>query len=313
MAKQDVEEEQQVIEEQENINPDRNLTLEEAAMQAFDKVPTEEEKPEVKEEVQVEEPKEEKETEEEPKEEEEGYYADELEEDEPSEEVPESVKEEWKNLTPLQRYLADNIDPLTITGNIDGKPTSLKIYAVENIPRNFEFDSKADERLALVNLDRMERKAEKLEEEFNLKQQQEAANHFSEQENIDIRRDIADLQREGELPLFTKGMNVDEDPKAEIAREVLDFYNKENQKRLEVSNSQGRLFHRLSYKDAYYLWKATNKPVDPKLQAEDKERQEITSRQAKSQRQGAPSRESRKLGLPRNANWDQIINAVLGE
>lgn len=295
-------------EQKEEIQDERSL--EQVALEAYDKLEEKdeqaksEEKP--KEDEKDESAEEEAESE---KESEEGYFADEVEE-EPDEEVPQQVKDEWKNLSPLQQYLAENIQPLTISGTLNGKPTSLQVYAVENIPSDFEFDSRGSERQALVNLDRMERKAERLEDQFNQQQQQREAENFSEQENRDIRTDIADLQRAGELPLFTPGEDVDSDPKAETARKVLDFYNKENQERFQNSQRSGRLYNRISYKDAYYLWKAQNPEVNEEQKAEDSERKEITRRAAKAGR-GATAKEYKKLDLPMDASWDQVINAAL--
>ena len=311
----DVQEVEPIV-ERENLDPGRNISLEAAALQALEKeeqseqAKSEEEPKEVSEVKEISEDAKDKEKP--TKEEDDGYFADEI-EAEPAEEVPEQVKDEWKNLTPLQRYLADQIQPITIEGTINGKTERLQIYAVENIPANFEFNSRADERLTLVNLDRMERKAERLEQEFNSQEQRMTEQKFKDQENADIRADIAELQREGELQTFTRGTDVDNDPKAETAREVLDYYNKENTKRLEQSNREGRLFHRLSYKDAYYLWKAQNAKVGNEQKAEDNERKEITRRAARGQRQGSSSSSTRKFNLPRNANWDQVINAAMGE
>ena len=106
---------------------------------------------------------------------------------------------------------------------------------------------------------------------------------------------------------------MDTDPKAETARQVLDFYNKENVKRLEASQKEGRMFHHLSYEDAFHLWKAQNPEVNKEQKAEDSERKTITRRAARGQRQGATQSETRKINLPRSANWDQVINAAMGE
>lgn len=318
MAKEDEDIEEKVDEVERRVAPEESLV--DIGDKIFDKTEKKDE-PAESEEKPKEEPKEaSEEKEDSPSEdkskeqsEEDGYYADEGSESEPSEDVVDEVREEWKNLSPLQQYLAENIQPLTIQGTIDGKERSLQVYAVENIPDNFEFASHSAERLALVNLARMDTKATDLERQFNLNQQQTEAQRFTEQENRDIQSDIADLQRNGDIPLFTRGMDVDTDPKAETAREVLDFYNRENTARARAAQEQGRLYHHISYKDAYYLWKAQNpEKVSEEQKAEDRERRQITRRTARTG-QGAQSREVRKTNLPRTASWDQVINAAYGE
>lgn len=302
------------------MDPDSKLT--DLADDLLDKYPKKEEvkneQAESEEESEAE--KEESKEEEKPTEEQaEGYYADEGEEEELDEEeepaparVAEAIKDRWERLSPLERYLAENIQPLQITGIYKGKETTLSVYAIENIPEDFEFATRGQERVAISALNRMEIKANELTQQFNNNEQLANNEKFREQENRDIRMDIAKLQRAGEIPLGTPGKSPDDDPNLQIARDVLAYYEAENVKRLEESNKTGRLFNRLSFEDAYWLWKRENGKVSRSQQQEDKERVDITRRAARGQRQGAANKDTRRLNLPRTASWDDVINGILG-
>lgn len=309
--------EAEVIEKEEDVEEEvveKEKSLYEAGLEALEKREKEEPKKEDKKD-EPSKPEEEGTTEDK---EEEGYYADESEEDEPtppapSAAAPAEVRDEWKNLSPLERYLAENLRPLTITGTRNNKEVTYQIYSVDNIPEDFEFASRSAERQTLVALDRMERKAEQLQNQFQADQNKVSSDKFQQDQARDIRTDLATLQREGEIPLGTPNVNPDDDPKLQMARDVLEFYEKENARRLEQANRGERLYHRLSYYDAYWMWKRTNHTVSEEQKKEDEERKEISRRTARGQRQGAGARTTKRLDLPSNASWDDVINAALGE
>jgi hypothetical protein len=285
-------------------------SLEQVALDALDKKTAEG----AKDEPQTQRPEKTEETAKAGEKEEEGYYADDVEDEEEAtgrEESLSEIRKEWQNLSPLEQYLAERIPPLTIKGTVDGRKQTLQIYDVTNIPGDFEFASRSEERAALVSLGRMERKAEQLEAEFKAEEQQKQNVEFQNKERADIRADIAALQREGEIPLGTPGTDPDTDPKLQIARDVLAYYEAENAKRLEQANRAGRLFNRLSYYDAYRLWKLDNPKVSEEQQAEDKERKAVTRRAARGQRQGATQRESKRVDLPRTASLEEVAFAAL--
>jgi hypothetical protein len=95
---------------------------------------------------------------------------------------------------------------------------------------------------------------------------------------------MSELQKEGLLPTFTKSKPIDDDPRAELARNVLELYETENTKRLQESNRTGAPFSRINYRDAFDKYEKLH-PTAPKvdktaaeLAKEDKERKEISSK-----------------------------------
>jgi hypothetical protein len=254
-----------------------------------------------------------KESEKQVEEEVEGYYADEVLEDEEEETAP-SLPDGTKPKTPqeeLASYIYEGLQPITVTGTSGGKAVRLTVKVAEELPDDFEFSSVKDQASFNQSLAAQAISAKNLADSYLNTQQQQETQAYNARERRDIATDIAKLQREGLIPTFTPGMSVDEDPRAEVAREVLKFYEAEKAKRLEVANKNQRLYYPPSFEDAYYLWKSRNNQTGEKQKAEDKERKEIASRQAKPSR-GANASEGKKgVGLPSTASWDQVINEAL--
>lgn len=239
----------------------------------------------------------------------EGYYADEALEDEAEDE---KVDEGAKNpQEALASYIYDGLQPIQVTGTSNGKTVNLSVKIAEELPDDFTFNSVKEEARFNQALAGQAITARNMADKYLAEQQQQEAMAFTARERRDIATDIAKLQREGLIPTFTPGKSVDEDPRAEVAREVLKFYEAEKAKRLEAANRNERLYYPPSFEDAYYLWKSKNNQTGEKQKAEDKERKEIISRQPKTNR-GADASDGRKgVGLPSTASWDQVINEAL--
>lgn len=252
-----------------------------------------------------------KESEKEDEEEIEGYFADEaIEEEEEQPPLPDGTKPKTPQ-EELAAYVYDGLQPITVVGTSGGKTVRMTVKVAEELPDDFEFGSVKDQASFNQSLAAQAISAKNLADSYLNTQQQQEAQAYTAKERRDIASDIAKLQREGLIPTFTPGVSVDEDPRAETAREVLKFYEAEKARRLETANSNQRLYYPLSFEDAYYLWKSRNNQTGEKQKAEDKERKEIAGRQPKPSR-GANASEGKKgVGLPSTASWDQVINEAL--
>lgn len=256
--------------------------------------------------------------------EEEGYFADEgLDDDEPPAPVPTPATSPLpSSFTPQEQYVAQNIgQPITIRikDTADGPVRSVQAYSPENLPDNFYFATERDRLSAQLGFDKLSRKAEELISKFEGEQNQKQAQTFSSQEDRDIQRDIAYLQRQKAagkdgLPLFPKGIATDDPefeshPAVREMQQVLEYYNKENQSRWTSSQRNGSQYRPLTYRDAFRLYRADNPVTTPKQAKEDKERREITGRLAKGSQGTGETPRSNKPRLPWNASVDQIARA----
>ena len=238
----------------------------------------------------------------------EGYYADEGIEEE---EIPEVETSAQTPQEQLAKYILDGLQPIQITGVSNGKNVNMSIRVADELPDDFQFNSVKDEARFNQAIAAQAITARNLADKYLADQQQVENQRYTAQERRDIAADIAKLQRAGELQTFTPGVNVDEDPRAETARQVMRFYEDENRRRLETANTGQRLYHPLSYEDAYYLWKQRQGTVNSEQKQEDAERKEITQRSSKAGRGASVEGGQKRTGLPSTASWDQVINEAL--
>lgn len=235
----------------------------------------------------------------------EGYYADEgLEEVEPEQlQTPQGHTE-------MGQWVLDNLPGISVQGTQNGKAVTLQVKRAEDLPNDFDFISKRDEKIFDQNIADQTNRAYRLVEKYQQDQQAAQATQFSQQEDRDIQADIASLQREGQLDRFKYAPNdsrFDKDPAVQRMQEILDYYNEQNQGRWAESQRTGRLFARLSYKDAYYLYERDHPATTPEQSKEDSSRKAASRTIAKAgngteQAQGRPK-------LSRNAGIDEIIAA----
>ncbi len=306
-------EEPQIIEgKQENfsdLNLDELLAKHpaEEVKQEEDKkeTPKEEEKEKevVKEEELTQEEKDIKEAEEEI----EGYFADEG----IDEEEPEEITSDGSPQEELAKYILDGLQPINVIGTSNGKNINLNVKVADQLPDDFQFSSAKDQARFNQSISANAIHARQLADQYLNNQQQQQAVQFEAQERREIAQDIAKLQRAGELQTFTPGLKVDEDPRAETAREVLKLYEEEKNRRYEVYNREGGLLRLPSYEDIYYRWKQQKGSVNSEQKQEDTERKTITSRSAKAGRGTSVEEGQKRTGLPSTASWDQVINEAL--
>ena len=239
-----------------------------------------------------------------------GYYADEgLDESE-----PEVTRSDFQNNagvpTDMGKYILDNLPQINVVGEQNGKVVNLTVKRAEDLPRDFQFTSEYDRQIFQQNIADQTQRAYQLMNQYNQSVQSQENAKFSQQEDREIQTDLADLQRDGELKKFKYAPNdrrFNEDPAVQEAQEVLSFMNEENQNRLNEANRTGRLISRLTFKDAYYLYRRQNPVNTPQQVQEDTQRKAASRKVAKAGR-GTQEAQSRPR-LPRNANIDQIISA----
>jgi hypothetical protein len=234
----------------------------------------------------------------------EGYYADEgLEEVEPKDlETP-------KGQTDMGQWVLENLPDIPVSIVINGQNKIVNVKRAEDLPLGFEFASAGESAKFNQAIADQTNRAYRLIESYQQQQQQVEAAKFSKQEDKDIQSDIAYLQRNGSIPKFKYAVNdpkFNDDPAVKQMQEVLNFYNKENQERWEQSQRTGRLFNRISYRDAFRLFEKENVKETPIQKAEDKSRKEASKVIANA---GNGSSSSSKPKLRRNASLDEIMYA----
>lgn len=250
-----------------------------------------------------------------------GFFADEgLDDNEPVvTTVPEPVQPQSQQGNALEQYVAQNIgQPITVRIKLGDTIQNVQAYSLANLPEGYEYASQADHDKAILGFNILASKAEKLVNDFNMQEAQKSADQFRNQEDIDIQKDIAYLQRQKQsgkdgLDLF-KTLDVndpefDSDPAVKEMQDVLEFYNKENNARWQLSQRNGGQYRPLTYRDAFKLYRLDNPIVGKKQQEEDVQRKEIAKPLAKASNGSGDSPKQGRPKLGRYANIDQIISA----
>lgn len=240
----------------------------------------------------------------------EGYYADEGLDDGEDYEPVQPTQQTPTTTNDMGQWILENLPSIQVVGERNGKVVNLEVKRAEDLPRDFQFASEYDRQIFQQNIADQTTRAYRLAEQWNNNQQASEAQRFSQQEDRDIQTDIADLQREGELSKFKHSptdRRFNDDPAVQETQEVLDFYNNENQRRFEESQRNGRLFNRISFKDAYYLYRRVNPKDSPEQKQRDNVRKAQSRKTANTPR-GEEQKETRPR-LPRNASLEQIMAA----
>lgn len=219
---------------------------------------------------------------------EEGYLADEGDDqDEPDlPPAPRKPEESAKasNLTPEQQYIYDNLPTISVRG-ADNRVYNVKVDT--ELPEDFDFATKAEERTFYRNLSAQELNARELQGQFNQTAQAQQAQDFEARENESIRQDVADLQREGLMPRFKVKVTdpkFDTDPATKQMQEVLDVMSERNEQYLK-EYQQGRAYRHIGFSEAFRLWERTSDTGKQQSQqrTEDGERKRVADRTKSSQ------------------------------
>jgi hypothetical protein len=203
-----------------------------------------------------------------------GYVADEV-EDEPTKSEPSPPSETGQTLTPELQYVVDRLPLLSVRG----RDRTYQVKAAGQLPEDFEFANKHEELVFNQALAAQEFKAQQLLNEYNSKKQQETFEQYSERENADIRHDIGDLQREGELPKFQylpQDKRFNDDPAVKAVQEIMDYMTEKNDAYAKANRP-----YRITFRDAYdQLLKQIQKetPETTAQAKEDNERKEVSRR-----------------------------------
>jgi hypothetical protein len=235
----------------------------------------------------------------------EGYYA-----DEGLEPVAPEELQTPQGQTDMGQWVLEQLPGITIQGMQGEKAVTLTVKRAEDLPADFDFLNKRDEKIFDQNIADQTNRAYRLVEQYQNSQQQTQNTKFSQQEDRDIQTDMAGLQREGLLDRFKYDPNdrrYNDDPAVQRAQEVLDYYNEQNRGRWEESQRTGRLFARLSYKDAFYLYERDHPATTPEQVKEDTSRKAASRTIAKAG-SGTEQAQSRPK-LRRDAGIDEIISA----
>ncbi len=217
---------------------------------------------------------------------EEGYLADEGadETDKPSEDTREIEPPKPGALTPEQQYIYDNLPAIGVRG-ADGRIYTVKVDT--ELPDDFDFASKAEERAFNRNISAQEINARELRSQFQQSAQAVQTQEFETRENESIRQDVADLQREGLMPRFK--LKVDDpkfetDPAAKQMQEVLDVMTERNEQYLK-EYQQGRSYRHIGFSEAYSIWQRTSDTGKQQSQQkrEDQERKQVADKSRSGQ------------------------------
>lgn len=202
-----------------------------------------------------------------------------------------------------QKYIADNIgEPIIIRGvqgeGDNAKPVELKVYTPLEIPKDFKFTSDADMMSAQTGFQSLEQKANSLLGNYRQQQSDAAALDFERRENEGIRADLADLQKAGQFPKFTKrpgDEGFDETPQAKQMAEVIAIMQDRNSTYMK-QYQQGRPYKHIGFAEAFELWQAKNPQVQAEKKRDDDQKKEDQERK-KAAEDGKSNRGSTGMNI----------------
>lgn len=191
-----------------------------------------------------------------------------------------------------QKYVIDNIgEPVVLNGyklDKDGNQVdyTVKAYAANQIPRDFNFTSQVDQLQAVQAFNGLEQKANTLLQQKRSDDSRSAAADYQRRENEAIQSDVAELQKEGRLPKFRVRpgeAGFDEDPGAQIIDEVLKIMADKNQKYYEDSQ-KGKAYRHIGFEQAFDIYERTNPARQAARKADADQANEDKARKTKAER-----------------------------
>lgn len=245
---------------------------------------------------------------------EEGFTADELDRptEEPDTSTPETPEINTDGMDPETKYILDGLPYLTARIKDGNGVRELQVKSWTQLPEDVEFASKRDE-LAFMNaLTAQENRAVQLQSKFQQDQQTTQNQQFEERENAMIRDDVAELQKEGELPKFKAKMDdpaFEKDPATQEVQKVLDYMEERNQQYLAEYN-QGRPFRHIGFREAFYMYQRTQGPKEAQAE-EDNERRNVAEHLTSSR--GLVPSEMKKATVRSGTTINDILNRIDAE
>lgn len=185
----------------------------------------------------------------------EGYFADDGDSDDTTTapELPAAPA----NFSAEEKYIVDNLPLISVRVKMaDDSVKTMQVRSAAELPRDMRGIATPyeDKQFDLANT-AQETRARELQTYYRQHQTQLETQEFEKKENQSIRDDIAELQREGEIPKFKAQPGTrafDSDPAAQRVQEVIEFMNDRNAKYLERANKGGSYRH-IGFAEAYEL------------------------------------------------------------
>ncbi len=221
----------------------------------------------------------------------EGYFADEDEiEDTKEPELPAVPA----NFTAEEKFIVENLPLISVRVVMnDDSVKTVQVRSAAELPRDAKgYASFHEGEVFKQAVTAQEMKARELQTYYRQHQSQVQAQEFEKKENQAIREDIAELQRNGEIPKFKAQPGTrafDSDPAAKIVQETIEFMNDRNAKYLERSN-RGGVYRHIGFAEAYEL---LNAGVKDKADTKDSAARKDAARKLVS-RQGGSSKTAPK-------------------
>lgn len=195
----------------------------------------------------------------------------------------------YADLNPEQRYILENIQPITIRGTVgdSDEVKEFKAFDPSQLPAGFKYVDDRDRDIAAKAFYQLESKAISLQNDFRTKAQEADSKKFKEANDKADWEDIAYLQKEGELPKF-KLKPTDEgfadDPAAKLIDEIQAFKDERNAKYLKDFQEKGRPFRMIGFEEAFRMYKpkAADDKTTKAQEKEDQERKNLAKRTNKT-------------------------------
>jgi hypothetical protein len=215
----------------------------------------------------------------------EGYFAD---DDDTSDDdtSPAELPAAPASFTPEEKYIVDNLPLIKVRVRLaDDSIKTMEVRSAADLPRDMKGIATPyeDKQFDLANA-AQETRARELQTYYRQHQTQLQAQEFEKKENQSIRDDIAELQRDGEIPKFKAQPGTrafDNDPAAKTVQEVIEFMNDRNAKYLEQSNKGGAYRH-IGFAEAYELMNAGGKNTSKNSSARKDAARKLVSKQGGS-------------------------------
>ncbi len=201
-------------------------------------------------------------------------------------------------LPEINKYVLERLPDIRVLGHVgEGKDKVIAIKTYTQLPRDFEFASKADEREYYAQMSAQELRANKLVDEYNGKQDEIKNQEFQTKDAEDVQADVERLQKAGIVPKFKyepDDEKFDSDPAVIEANEIYALRQKINQQYYK----DGRNYF-ISYEDAahrYYAEKNRTKTPEgkeppPKTNAE----REAAAKKVSSPQGADPGKQARRM------------------
>ena len=242
----------------------------------------------------------------------EGYTIDDGEDDTEDEPIAKGTEAEISrtNLNPEQQYILDNLAPVKVRGEVDGKVQVFDVFDPSQLPDGFKYTSDRERDIATKAFMMVENKATQLQNDYRNQETQRVQREFKAREDKADRMDIAELQKNGDIPRFKadrSSKDFDSDPATVMIQEVLDFKEAQNQKYLDEYNA-GRPYKHIGFVEAHQMYKRAN-PTNRAQDKEDTERKALAQRTAKSR--GGQDNSAPRRPLARNSrDLDALLDVA---